>query len=80
MEAKILEESASFMRFLNIALEATSDQVLNGIDESGRMRPGGAVDVDDLGDRVWMEQFRWVCVQIIKHKLTYMKVFKGRSL
>ena len=58
METEILEERVSFMRFLDIALEATSDRVLNGVDESGRMRPGGAVDLDDLGYNVWMEQFR----------------------
>ena len=58
METRILEESVSFMKFLDTALEAVDDQLLNKVDESGRMRPGGAVDVDDLGHKVWMEQFQ----------------------
>ena len=58
MEAKILEEGLSLMKFLNTALETMDNRMLNRVEELGRMRPGGAVDLDALGDKVWMEQFR----------------------
>ena len=58
METNILEERVSFMRFMNTALEAMDNRILNRIDEPGRMRPGGAIDINNLGHRVWMEQFR----------------------
>ena len=58
METEILEEGLSLMKFLNSALETMDNQMLNRVDELGRMRPGGAIELDELGDRVWMEQFR----------------------
>ena len=46
------------MKFLEATLETVDNNLLEGVAEPGRMRPGGVVNLDLLGEHVWLEQFR----------------------
>lgn len=59
MESKILEQRLLFLNDLLAILETVDNELLaNELNSSGRMRPGGAINVDLLGDKIWLEQFR----------------------
>lgn len=59
MERAILEQRLLFLKLLQATLDTVDDKILaNEVDLSGRMRPGGAINLDLLGDKVWLEQFR----------------------
>jgi hypothetical protein len=55
METELLETSLSFNTLLADLLEALDQQ---WISREGRFRPGGRVDLNTLGDDIWLEQFR----------------------
>jgi hypothetical protein len=55
MESEILRAALSFNTLLADLLEALDEQwIMN----QGRFRPGGRIDLNTLGDMVWLEQFR----------------------
>ncbi|KIJ47401.1 hypothetical protein M422DRAFT_248788 [Sphaerobolus stellatus SS14] len=56
METQILESSLSFIKLLNSLLEAVEVEF---IQKQGELRPGGKVNLYELGDTVWKEQFRY---------------------
>jgi hypothetical protein len=55
METRIREMYASFTTLLLVLLEAQDKELLG---EEGRLRPEGKINLYDLGDVVWKEQFR----------------------
>lgn len=61
MQSMILEQRLSFMKLLEGLLDASDNEAMNTAKEAtGSMRPGGPVNLDTLGDTVWLEQFRYV--------------------
>ncbi|KAJ6494600.1 hypothetical protein DFH09DRAFT_1290631 [Mycena vulgaris] len=59
--AQILEASLSFNELLAELLDAQDEQ---WIALEGRFRPGGRVNVYDLGDDIWLEQFRLADIEM----------------
>ncbi|KAF8160115.1 hypothetical protein K438DRAFT_1776658 [Mycena galopus ATCC 62051] len=55
MEVQILEASLSFHELLFDLLDTLDNDWIN---RQGRFRPNGRVDLYDLGDDIWREQFR----------------------
>jgi len=55
MASQILQDSVSFLTLVEELLKAQDDDFLRG---AGSLRPGGRIDVNNMGDNVWLEQFR----------------------
>ncbi|KAF7292641.1 hypothetical protein MIND_01162000 [Mycena indigotica] len=56
MERLILQSSIGFYSLLQDVLEQQDQE---WIAREGRFRPGGRISLDDLGDDIWVEQFRF---------------------
>jgi hypothetical protein len=56
MEAAIIEESLGFSELLSDMLSTRETQLLNA---RGSLRAGGRLDLCQLGDDVWLDQFRY---------------------
>ena len=56
MEANILADSASFYDLLNKLLAKIDEEELKS--QCGRFREGGKIDLNVLGDSVWLDHFR----------------------
>ncbi|KIJ55434.1 hypothetical protein M422DRAFT_240056 [Sphaerobolus stellatus SS14] len=56
METQILESSLSFIKLLSSLLEAVEVEF---IQKQGELHPGGKVNLYELGDTVWKEQFQY---------------------
>jgi hypothetical protein len=55
METELLETTLAFNTLLADLLEAIDKQ---WIAQEGRFQPGGRVDLNTLGDNIWLEQFQ----------------------
>lgn len=55
MESSILEAQIGFFETIQALLEANKELELS----SGHMHPGGHINLNELGDDVWTEQFRY---------------------
>ncbi|KAJ3534442.1 hypothetical protein NMY22_g6924 [Coprinellus aureogranulatus] len=62
METEILENELSFYSFLSDVLDAVEEEQVK--DEIARYRPGGRVNLNELGDTQWLEQFRFTRAQV----------------
>ncbi|RXW12561.1 hypothetical protein EST38_g13293 [Candolleomyces aberdarensis] len=56
MLSALIKAQLSFNETVLLLLEEMEAEELQ---QKGSMRPGGRVVLDDLGDRVWLEQFRY---------------------
>ena len=57
METTIITARLKLLQSFRDALDAI-DEASMDVDDLGRMREGGKVNLDQLGDDVWLEQFR----------------------
>lgn len=56
METRILQDTVSFLDLVSKLL-ATQDKEFP--QSAGSLRPGGKINLDQLGDNMWLEQFRY---------------------
>jgi len=57
METQILQDSVSFLTLVEEMLKAQDEDFLC---RAGSLQPGGRIDLNNMGDNVWLEQFQSV--------------------
>jgi len=57
METQILQDSVSFLTLVEEMLKAQDEDFLC---TAGSLQPGGRIDLNNMGDNVWLEQFQFV--------------------